>query len=143
MLTSERAGTDTVGRYPPSLPQYARNRQCWFGGATPRNPPRTGGLPAPPYPPAPRARGAARAPVPPWPSAAGELGQDLDDGRVGKDQVGRYAVAGGRAVHQERRPGEHRAQPAVVPAPGHDDVQCLRERARLDRLQLSAGGLPG
>src|SRR6266567_3187896 len=38
MLTSERAGTDTVGRYPPSVPQYARNRQCWPGGRPPGTP---------------------------------------------------------------------------------------------------------
>src|ERR1022692_4193518 len=29
--------------------------RCWPRGATPRTPPRTGGLPAPPYPPGPRA----------------------------------------------------------------------------------------
>src|SRR5215472_16725578 len=76
-------------------------------------------------------------------SSSRELGEDLDDGGVREDHAGRRTAAGGRAVHQEGGRGEHFSQAVVLPAPGDDHVERLRQRPRLDGLQLHARGLPG
>jgi len=74
------------------------------GGRPPKTPPLLGGLhpPKTPWPP------KGGFPLPCGVSAAGELGEDLDDGCVVKDQVDGHAAAGRRAVHKKGRRGEDR-----------------------------------